>query len=587
MCGIAGIFAYSDQAPPVAREELLRIRDYMERRGPDGAGLWMSDDERVGLAHRRLAVIDLTPGGAQPMESACGRYQITFNGEIYNYRELKAELEHAGATFRSQSDTEVLLQLYAREGAAMLPRLRGMFAFGVWDSEEQSLFLARDTFGIKPMYYADDGRSLRFASQVKALVAGGGVDAAIDSEGECEYWIWGHIPEPLTIYHAVRSLEAGSWVKIRRGGARESARFESVASLLSPQAQREPFSSAKLHDVLLDSVRHHLIADVPVGVFLSAGIDSATLAALAAESGYRVRTLTLGFEEFRGTARDETPVAAKVAKAIGSEHETHWITRRDFEEAVEGFLHSMDQPSIDGLNTWLISRAAARAGLKVVISGLGGDEFFGGYPSFRHVPLMRRVVRPFAAIPFLGTLTRQLAAPLVRQFTNEKFAGLLEYGSTWQGAYMLRRAMRMPWQLPPGRVAARFELPSLADDHLMVSNLEATRYMRNQLLRDSDWASMAHSIELRVPLVDREVTRHVAAQRAMGRGYTKLDLAASSSRALPACVTSQPKRGFVLPQREWLMARDPRRNARGLLDWSRFIYQNFTGAHRENPPAHH
>lgn len=604
MCGIAGSFSYADHAPPVGREELLRMREQMITRGPDGAGLWVSPDQRIGLAHRRLAIIDLSSEAAQPMTTVDGRYHIVFNGEIYNYRELRSELQEQGAVFKSHSDTEVLLHLYQRDGTAMCGQLRGMYAFAIWDTHERSLFLARDPFGIKPLYVHDNGKSLRFASQVKALLAGGVILGQPDPEAERDYWIWGHIPEPRTYIKDIRALEPGTWKKVDRNGQKRSAVFESVANLLALEQQSATSGSFRLasdakndltlRDALLDTVRHHLIADVPVGIFLSAGIDSATLVALAAECGTQLRTVTLGFEEYRGTASDETILAEQVARQYGAQHQTVWITRADFQDAFEEFIASMDQPSIDGLNTWLVARAAAQLGLKVAISGLGGDELFGGYPSFHQVPKIRRLARPFAAMPGMTKLTRQLSAPLLRSFTSEKYAGLLEYGTTLEGAYMLRRALRMPWELEGGSSTAkrsntstqpseRHHLPNrsapqndgnASSEFAHVSHLETTRYMRNQLLRDSDWAGMAHSIELRVPLVDVELTRFVASQRLKERRFTKQDLAAAANPPLPEAITNRPKTGFTVPVRDWMQPKHETQAPqleRGLRGWQRSV----------------
>jgi len=220
MCGIAGIFAYGEAAPPVDEEELLRIREAMIRRGPDGKGLWMSSDGRAGLAHRRLAIIDAGEGGAQPMTTAGARYRITFNGEIYNYRELRKGLQAKGCVFRSNSDTEVLLHLYEERGQEMVHALRGMFAFGIFDSVDQTLFVARDPFGIKPLYFADDGKSFRFASQVKALLKGGAIDASPSAAGHVGFYLWGHLPEPHTLFKGIKALEAGSTMLVGASGSK-------------------------------------------------------------------------------------------------------------------------------------------------------------------------------------------------------------------------------------------------------------------------------------------------------------------------------------------------------------------------------
>ncbi len=424
MCGIAGIFAYRDTAPPVDREELLRIREAMRVRGPDGAGLWVSDDGRVGLAHRRLAIIDLSADGAQPMATPDGRLCITFNGEIYNYRELRRELEAKGYRFRSQSDTEVLLHLYADRGPEMVHALRGMYAFGIWDAREQSLFLARDPFGIKPLYYADDGQTLRFASQVKALLKGGAVDTAPEPAGSVGFLILGAVPEPFTLYRGVRALPAGAHLTVRRDGEPALGTHFSIRDELA-RAQECPPPARARHEVLAealrDTVRHHLVSDVPVGVFLSSGLDSALVTALASEETVGpLQAITLGFDEYRGTANDEVPLAQTVAARYGARHEASFVSREDFESELENILANMDQPSIDGVNTYFVSRAAARSGLKVALSGLGGDELFGGYPSFRHVPRLAEWLRFVRLLPMLGRAARFLSAPLLRSVTSPK-----------------------------------------------------------------------------------------------------------------------------------------------------------------------
>ena len=364
MCGIAACFAYSSAVPPVDEAELLRMRDQMTARGPDGTGLWFSDDRRVGLAHRRLSIIDLSAAGAQPMSSEDGRLVIVFNGEIYNHRALRAGLEARGRRFRSNSDTEVLLHLYAERGREMLGDLRGMFAFALWDADRQGLLLARDTFGIKPLYVADDGKTLRVASQVKSLLAAGGVDTSPDPAGQVGFFLWGHVPEPYSLYRGIRSLPAGGWLWAGADGTRVTGTHGSVGEILGVPATRDEIAQAQgtVRAAFVDTVRHHLIADVPVGVFLSAGLDSTALAGLASEQGGRLRTVTLGFTEFRGTANDEVPLAEEVARHYGAEHQTIWVTREDFHAERAALLRAMDQPSTDGVNTYFVSLAARRAG---------------------------------------------------------------------------------------------------------------------------------------------------------------------------------------------------------------------------------
>jgi asparagine synthase (glutamine-hydrolysing) len=563
MCGLAAILAGTGASRPVDAAELVRIRDAMTARGPDGEGLWLSADRQVGLAHRRLAIIDLSPAGAQPMVSACGGYRIVFNGEIYNYRALRAELEAKGVVFRSHTDTEVILELYRRDGIAMLERLRGMFAIALWDEARRGLLLARDPFGIKPLYVADDGRTLRAASQVKALLAGGRIDTSPDPAGHVGFFLWGHVPDPHTLYADIRAVEAGTWEWAGRDGRRDSGRFFDLAAELGGAAP----AVADLGEALRDSVRAHLEADVPVGVFLSAGLDSTSLASLTAEvAGTPPSTVTLGFAEYAGSSRDEAPLAELVAAQLGGAHSTVRVTGADFQADRPRFLADMDQPTVDGLNTWLVARAARQSGLKVALSGLGGDELFAGYDTFRQVPALSGWLRPLRLLPGLGAAVRVISAGWIGRFASPKMAGLLEYGTSPGDAYLLRRGLYMPWELPDlvgadmaregwrllaPRLALKRAITGLPDGRRRVSALEMSFYMRNQLLRDSDWAGMAHSLEIRVPLVDVPLLRVVAGLLAAGRTPLKRDMAACTRPPLPEAVLKRPKSGFFVPIDRW------------------------------------
>ena len=577
MCGIAGIIAYGRTAPAVDRRELDRIRDHMAARGPDGKATWLDAEGRIGLAHRRLAIIDLSEAGAQPMASADGRLVITFNGEIYNHEALRRGLEAKGRVFRSRSDTEVLLHLYAEKGAAMVHDLRGMFAFGLWDAEKRGLLLARDPFGIKPLYWADDGATLRFASQVKALPAGGAVRHEIDIAGLTGFYLLGAVPEPFTIDRHVRSLPRGSTMWVDAAGVREASRYFSPAAVWA-EAER---SSRVLDDAalgehvraaLLDSVRHHLVADVPVGAFLSAGVDSGSLVGLMRDAGQsEIETVTLAFEEFRGKPEDEAPLAEVLARRYGTRHTTRWVGEREFAEDLPRIVAAMDQPSVDGINTWFVSKAARERGLKVAVSGLGGDELLGGYSSFRNIPLILRMMSIPARVPLLGVAVRRAMAGLAGRMPGikSKLPGLVEYGGDYPAAYLLRRSLFMPWELEAvmGRDEAREGLERLGPRTLVegaldpepatafgkVASLESSIYMGNQLLRDTDWASMAHSLEVRVPLVDAELVRRLAPVLVAKRQLDgKALLGAAPSLPLADEIIRRPKTGFSLPYEQWL-----------------------------------
>jgi asparagine synthase (glutamine-hydrolysing) len=576
VCGVAGIYAYHYAANPVDRAELRRIRDYMTARGPDGFGEWYSKDERVGFGHRRLSIIDLSERGAQPMTSADGKLIVTFNGEIYNYRQLRALLEAKGRRFRTQTDTEVLLHLYAEKGDAMVNDLRGMFAFGLWDADKNALLLARDPYGIKPLYYADDGWTFRFASQVKALLAGGKVSRNQEPAGWVGFCLFGSVPEPFTTYQEIRALPAGSMLWVDRVGSGETKQYFSIANTYcTAEARSSPANDEDLkllaREALLDSVRHHVVADVPVGAFLSSGIDSGALVGLMRDVGQRdIQTVTLAFEEFRGRKEDEAPIAEEIATQYGTRHTTRFVTEREFRDDLPKILEAMDQPTIDGLNTWFVSKAARELGLKVAISGLGGDELFGGYPSFRDLPLCVHALAIPGRIPGLGDLVRRLLSNLgyFSRVANPKAAGLLKYGGSYAGAYLLRRALFMPWELETvmGADTARLGLrrfnpmkhieirlrPRPTTSFGKVAVLESALYMRNQLLRDTDWASMAHSLEVRVPLVDAKLLSHLAPVTTKSRSLSKSMLGTSPRVPLPRKVIGRPKTGFTTPIQAWL-----------------------------------
>ena len=599
MCGIAAAFAYAGTPGPLS-PALGRACASMAARGPDGEGVWTDDQVGIGLGHRRLAILDLSEAGAQPMASADQRVTIVFNGEIYNFHALRAELEARGHTFHSGTDTEVLLALYREHGEGMTAKLRGMYAFALYDADRRGVLLARDPYGIKPLYVADNGTTLRVASQVQALLAMGEIDTTADPAGHAGFFLWGHVPEPHTMYRGIRAFPPGHTQWIDANGPRSPRPFATLnGALREAEALAEPVSDpdALVREALLDTMRAHLVADVDVGVFLSAGRDSTTLAALAAEAGGQLRTVTLGFEEYAGTNDDEVPIAESVAASYGAVHQTVRVGQTDFLAALGPFLDAMDQPSTDGLNSYLVSHAAAQSGLKVALSGLGGDELFGGYPSFTDIP---RLVRALGRIPgraALGRGFRAVSAPLLARLgdarLSPKTAGVIEYGGDYAGAYLLRRGFFMPWELPDVlgpdlaregwealQPIARLEetVRGLESDRLRVTALESAHYMRSQLLRDSDWASMAHSLEVRVPLVDWTLLRQLAPVLVAHPEVGKHTMASAARPPLPRAVTERAKTGFTTPVRQWLLDSDElTAEERGLRGWARYVYRRQTG----------
>jgi len=592
MCGIAGIYSYQEHSPPVDQAELIRIREQMVSRGPDGAGVWFSDDQRVGLAHRRLAIIDPSPAGAQPMQDPETGNWIVFNGEIYNHVALRAQLNLEGVANLTHSDTEVLLKLYAQQGMGMLKMLRGMYAFAIWDAAKRQMFLARDPFGIKPLYIADDGLTLRFASQVKALLAGQ-VDTRPEPAGHVGFLLWGSVPGPYTLYRGIRSLPPGHWICVADGVVGHSVCFSNPAKTLrkttSVGAEDEAATLSKIAKAVRDSVAAHMVADVPVGVFLSAGLDSTMLAACAADTG-QLQTLTLGFEEYKDGIFDEAALAGEVAQTLGAEHTLHRISAADFAHDRALMLAAMDQPSIDGINTWFIAKAAAKQGLKVVLSGIGGDELFGSYSSFSQVPRLQKTMKKFSGVPFLNTMVRKGLSSISGILPSPKYAGLLEYGGTLEGAYLLRRALFMPWEIsalmdPEMAAEGLKALDTLAtmrtitdgisSERLAVSALEMQMYMKNQLLRDADWAGMAHSVEIRTPLVDMVLLENFVEITSLSPLQEKQAVARAVAPNLPEAVLARPKTGFSVPIHQWLNP-DSSSKISSHREWAKLLYQTFT-----------
>ena len=554
MCGIAGVVRH-DAGVDVCRP-LERMHHAIAHRGPDDRGVWRSPGGHALYAHTRLAVIDPSPAGHQPMQIENGRFTIVYNGEIFNFAALRQPLIEAGVPFKSNSDTEVLLRLYQAHGPAFVGNLRGMFAFAIWDEAEQTCLLARDRFGIKPLYYHESGGTLAFASEVRALVKSGLTPAALDSQAVFEYFRSGSVPEPLTMIKGVRALEAAHYM-IWRNGAASMKRYWDLAF---PAAAGNGDAVAATREALVDSVRHHFVSDVPVGVFLSGGMDSTALVALAAKTGQsRVRTFSLTFP---GSNLDEGPDARRTAQHFDTDHH-EWALDAAAARALAGdFLAAADQPSIDGFNTFAVSRLARQHDTKVVLSGLGGDEIFGGYPSFREVPRLASWGRRAGVAGPLGAAAAWLAGEIggtkMRRAQDliTPATDLENAYSVFRGIYTRAEAMALTEHYAGSSdavvapVSSRATIDRTPED--TVSRLELTRYMRNQLLRDTDVMSMASGVELRVPFIDSRLFETVSRIPSATRLQPGKALLLAAVPEIPDWVARRPKRGFLLPMTEWL-----------------------------------
>jgi asparagine synthase (glutamine-hydrolysing) len=556
MCGIAGIVS-SQLAREELRARLVAMRDRLRHRGPDDEGEYLHLEAGTALAHTRLAILDLTSDGHQPMASNDGRYIIVFNGEIYNFRELRGQLEKLGEQFRTQSDTEVLLRLYQREGATCVNRLDGMFAFAVWDRVEETCFLARDPLGIKPLYYWCQGETLAFASEMRALLAAGLGPKQICARALYGYLLYGSVQEPLTLVEDVAALPAGHTMLWKRGG-RHTHSYWHLQFGSEPIEPREAIAITR--SALEDSIRRHFVSDVPVGIFLSGGLDSTALVALAKACGFdRPKTLCISFDD---QAYNEGNIAAETAEHFGTDHHDWRMTADEGRRLIGEFLNHIDQPSNDGFNTYCVAKFAHDQGLKVVLSGVGGDELFGSYSSFQMVPKLTAWHRRLGAARGLaGVVCERLA----KQQRYRRLSTFLTTPGHVADAYWAVRGFFTPGEaqeLVKLCVGKEFngEAPELPESSTNgqptmgdeISFLEMTRYMGNQLLRDSDVMSMAWGLELRTPLVDRKLMDTVGRIPAAERLASGKRLLLDAVPEIPSHLIARPKRGFRFPFDQWI-----------------------------------
>ena len=557
MCGIGGIIN-SGLGRDALEQRLFAMQRSLRHRGPDDAGLFLGPDGRAGLVNTRLSILDLSTAGHQPMASADGRYHIVFNGEIYNFMALREELERAGEIFISHSDTEVVLRMYGRFGPDCVREFEGMFAIAIWDEREQTCFLARGPLGIKPLYYSENRGTLIFASEMRALLSSGLVPRNLSSRAVAGYLMFGAAQEPDTLVDKVFSLPSGHYLLYRDGKIK-------LRAFWTAQFEEEPFSEADatttVRAALEDSVCRHLVSDVPVSLFLSGGIDSTTLLALAKRLGANLRTFCISFDDPRF---NEGNVARRTAEHFGVEHFDWRIDSGTARQLLERFLQSSDQPSIDGFNTFCVSKHAHDHGAKVVLSGLGGDEAFGGYPSFTAIP---RLVATSRSLNAAGVLRRAAGRALARYAFSprvRRLGSFLAGPPTSAAAYWCMRGIFTPQETAAllqryclrvdesNEVASHFPVPVQPTVQDEVSYLEVTRYMRNQLLRDSDMMSMAWSLELRVPFVDRKLIDIIGRIPAALRLAEGKQILLNAVPEIPEWVARRPKHGFVFPFQDWV-----------------------------------
>jgi asparagine synthase (glutamine-hydrolysing) len=581
MCGIAGI--YLTRSPERAGlaaplDDLARrmVRS-LRHRGPDDEGVWSCEAEpaaRAAFAHTRLAILDLSSAGHQPMLDPSNGNSLAFNGEIYNFRRVRDELGDGGGPWSSDSDSEVILRAYARWGRACLERLRGMFAFAIYDRERRELFVARDRMGIKPLYYYRGEGFLIFASEVRALLSTGLVPRVLDTTSLQHYLAYQTVPAPRTMIEGVRMLPPGTWLTCDEAGSVQERRYWDPLENASAEAKHDTKAESRrrVAELLRESAALHLVSDVPVGAFLSGGIDSTAVAALMREAGHTPRTFSVVFTE---EAYDEAPFARKAAAHLGADHTEIFLTEETLLAQLPSALAAMDQPTGDGINTYVVAGAVRSFGMKVALSGLGGDELFGGYPSFARLRRAMPYLRAWRGTP---RHVRALANSAIGRFGRGsvaavKTAMLLNGDGTVATAYPpLRQVLSLAQRNAivaenVGASAGGFDDPYVellreAFSHApgagvmsQVAYAEARTYMHDLLLRDTDQMSMAHALEVRVPLLDHPLVEYVMGlpdEHKGSNGTPKSLLVESLGGLLPESIVRRPKKGFTLPFDPWM-----------------------------------
>ncbi len=557
MCGIAGILAFTDTNS--LQEQIRSMTDAIDHRGPDAAGHFVEGP--IALGHRRLSIIDLSPLGNQPYSSANNRYQLVFNGELYNFQEVKATItDHS---FKSTGDTEVLVEAWSRWGLAALPKFKGMFAFAIWDRQEETLWLVRDRLGVKPLYYSEQSNCLLFGSEIRSLLASGLVKKELNTDALAGFFRYQSVPGPHTIIQGVQELKAGCWMKIRAGKIESGSWWDIQArTAFTPPASKQEAQSEILR-LLRTAVEQRLVSDVPVGAFLSGGIDSSAVVALMAEVSSRPpETFNISFSE---KGFDESGYAELVAKKFNTRHHTILQKPEYMLDNLLPALAAMDTPSGDGINSYVVSKAIREAGITVALSGIGGDELFAGYPFFRQFRQAQKYKSSWA----LAKPLRTLMASLIGSGSSRKdrLKQLLQVKSPGiENLYPIFRQIITPADhqkfirlgLPaadPVQLALQ-NLDRLHDfpEYSQVSIAEYLGYTQYTLLKDTDQMSMAVSLEVREPFFDHELIGYVLQipDRLKEPAFPKQLLVEALGDRLPQEIVHRRKQGFVFPWEHWM-----------------------------------
>lgn len=596
MCGIAGVIKKG-----AGRLELEKIIQQMDEaqnlRGPDDRGFFVDEKVALALGHTRLSFIDLTSAGHQPMvlETINGnsKFVITFNGEIYNFLELRNELQKKGRQFETKTDTEVILAAFAEWGTESFSKLRGMFAFALWDDSAKKLYLVKDRYGIKPLYYYSDREKFIFASTVKALSSRGIVPDKKNEKAAIGFLLFGSVPLPHTTISGVSGMPAGYYLVRDYNGEEKLIKYYEPLNYFygsgDNSAEKENVLAlgykslvSEVRSLLEESVRLHMVSDAPLGVFLSGGVDSSVISILASrERQDPLTTLSITFDE---AEYSEKKYQDLVASRIKSDHREYKITKTDFENSLSDIWDAMDQPTIDGVNTYFVAQAAKKVGLKAVLSGLGADEIFMGYPNFRRANQLRNL-QLLVSKTFLrkGQFLGNILGDRWRKINYLKNGDVLSFYLAIRGLFDSRevgRHLDINISEVNNFIDSVFADYSLSDSRLnrmhpadLLSYLELKFYLQNQLLKDSDFMAMRHSIEIRVPFLDHVLVEYVSGLPAPLKlaGINPKQLLIDAVPELPGQIYNRPKMGFTFPFQKWLFESPDNKvgSSRAGTHWSR------------------
>lgn len=568
MCGICGVFSETRDIESLKRGVVL-MNQAQICRGPDDEGVFSDSPNGIVLGHRRLSIIDLSPAGRGPMGYKSSGLQITFNGEIYNFLELKKGLSAKGYKFKTKTDTEVVLALYQECGPESFSKLRGMFAFALWDSEKQKLFLVKDRYGIKPLYYYSNKENLIFGSSVKALEKSGLVPKESSLDALIGFLLLGSVPSPFTTLKNVFSLPSGYYLERDFKGNQKLTKYYEPLSFFRNKHETDFNSAAsEIKNRLSEAVKLHLISDAPLGIFLSGGLDSSAIAAFAAlNRREKITTLSVTFEEAEFSEKKYQDL---MREKLNSDHKEIKITKNQFLDSYDEIFEAMDQPTIDGVNTFFISKAAKEAGLKVVLSGLGSDEIFCGYSNFHRAELLRKIQkfpRIFKLPLKIISLKKGRYSRLNYLFSKDIlsfYLGLRGLFSPKETAKILGVELNKVNEFIENYSSTALpqeilkDLGSLNPIDLL-SYLELKFYLQNQLLKDTDFMSMHHSIEVRVPFLDHLVVEYLSSlppDLKLGKKINKSLLIKTVEDLIPEEILYRKKMGFTFPFEKWLGSKD-------------------------------